>query len=210
MACESLIRRESGFGLGPQGGEHGLDRGGAGDGRAGGGQDLTFGWAGVAETPYGYSLALDAEGEGRDEGQAEPGGDEALGGPVFVGFHDPAGCESGVLEGGAGCVAAAADLAPDVDPRLGGRVAERDSPPGGETVAAGNDDPERVAEQRLEGKAAIGCRGDRVGFDDGEVEGAGADQAECRAWSRRRSSMRLTLQDCLIVLKKPSLVLHCL
>jgi hypothetical protein len=145
--------RAPGIGLGLQGGEHGLDRCGAGDGRAGDGQDLTLGLAGAAEAPYGYSLVLDAEGEGGHEGEAEPGGDETLGGPVLVGLHDPAGCKSGVLEGGGGRVAAAADLAPDVDPRFGACVAERDGPPGGKTVAAGNDDPERVAEQRLEGQA---------------------------------------------------------
>jgi hypothetical protein len=164
--------------LGVESGEHGLDRCGAGDGGAGDGQDLTFGLAGAAEAPYGYSLVLDAEGEGGDEGEAEPGGDEALGGPVFVGLHGPAGCESGAGEGGGGRVAAAADLAPDVDPRFGGCVAERDDPPGGEAVAAGNDDSERVAEQRLEGQAAVCRRGDGVGFDHGEVEGAAAYQAE--------------------------------
>jgi len=49
------------IGLGPQGGEHGLDRGGAGDRRAGGGQDLTFGRAGVPETPYGRPRNLAAQ-----------------------------------------------------------------------------------------------------------------------------------------------------
>jgi hypothetical protein len=97
---------------------------------------------------------LDSEGEGGDEGEAEPGGDEALGGPVFVGLHGPAGRESGASEGGVGRVAAAADLAPEVDPRFGSCLAEADDPPGGEAVAAGNDDPERVAEQRLKGQAA--------------------------------------------------------
>jgi hypothetical protein len=163
--------------LGLEGVEHGLDRCGTSAGGAGDGQDLTFGLAG-AQAPDGYSLVLDAEGEGRDEGEAEPGGDETLGGPVLVGFHGPAGRESGAGEGGVGRVAAAADLAPEVDPRLGGCVAEGDDPPGGETVAAGNDDPERVAEQRLEDQAAVCRRGDRVGFDHGEVEAAAAHQAE--------------------------------
>jgi hypothetical protein len=79
-----------------------LGPGGAADGRVGGGQDVTFGLASVVEAPDGYSVVQDAEGEGRHEGEAEPDGDEALGGPVFVGFHRPVGCESGLLEGGAG------------------------------------------------------------------------------------------------------------
>ena len=39
------------------------------------------GWLGV-QAPGGYSVVQDAVGQGGDEGQAEPGGDEALRGPV--------------------------------------------------------------------------------------------------------------------------------
>ena len=109
----------------------------------------------MVEAPDRYFVVQDAEGEGRDEDEAEPGGDEALGGPVLVGVHRPVGGESGLREGGAGCGAASADLASHIDPWLGGGVAERDDAPGGQAVAAGNDDPERVAEQGLEGQAAV-------------------------------------------------------
>jgi hypothetical protein len=85
----------------------------------------------------------DAEGEGGDEGEAEAGGDEPLGGPVLVGFHYAAGLESGLLEGGAGRVATAADLAPEIDPGFGGCVAEGDDAAGGQAVTARGDDPER-------------------------------------------------------------------
>jgi hypothetical protein len=96
------FRGGAGVGFGLQGGHHGLDRDGAADGRAGDGQDVTFGLAHVMEASNDYSVVADAEGEGRDESEAKPGGDEALGGPVFVGFHDRAGRESGLLEGGVG------------------------------------------------------------------------------------------------------------
>jgi hypothetical protein len=59
-----------------------MDRRGTADGRAGGGLDVTFGLAGGVEAPDGYSVMDDADGERRDEGEAEPGrgGDEACAG----------------------------------------------------------------------------------------------------------------------------------
>jgi hypothetical protein len=56
---------------------------------------VPFGLAGVVQPPYRHSVVQDAEGERRDEGEAEPGRDEALGGPVVVGFYHPAGREPG-------------------------------------------------------------------------------------------------------------------
>jgi hypothetical protein len=64
----------------------------------------------VFEAACGYSVVQDAEGEGRDEGEADPGGYEALRGPVLVGFDHSPGREPGVLEGGAGRGATTADL----------------------------------------------------------------------------------------------------
>jgi hypothetical protein len=88
---------------------------------------------------------------------------------------------------------AAADLASDVDPWLGGGVAEGDDAPGGQAAAAGNDDPERIAEQGLEGRAAVRVGG-RVGLDHGEIEHAervvafGHAQADSRLGSVARTA----------------------
>lgn len=60
----------------------------------------------------------------------------------------PAGVKSGLAEGAAGCGAAAADFASDVNPGFVGGVGELDDVLFGQAVAAGHDDPERVAEQR--------------------------------------------------------------
>ena len=91
--------------------EHDLDRRGAADGRAGGCQDLTLGLTGAVEASYGGAVVVDAERKGGDGGQAEPGGDEALGGPVIIRFGYPARDEFSLPEGGAGGDSAAADSA---------------------------------------------------------------------------------------------------
>src|SRR6516162_6863555 len=91
------MRLVVGFGL--ESSDHCLDRGGADDSGAGDGQDLTCWLVGVVEASYGHSVVQDAEGEGGDEGEAESGGDEALGGPVLVGLDHPAGFEPGLVEG---------------------------------------------------------------------------------------------------------------
>lgn len=134
---------------------------------------MTHWLAGGFEATHGHAVVQDTEGKGRDEGEAEPGGDKALGGPVLVGFDHPAGFKPGLVEGGAGRGAAAADLTSDVDPRLVGGVGELDDAFLGQAVAAGDDDPEWVAEQEVEDQAIVGGNGVGVGFDHGEVEQAG-------------------------------------
>jgi hypothetical protein len=46
-----------------------------------------------------HAVVQVAEGESRDEGDAELGGDQALSGPVIIGLDFPAGNESGLAEG---------------------------------------------------------------------------------------------------------------
>jgi hypothetical protein len=76
-----------GAGFGLKGADRRLDWCGAADGWAGGGQDVAYRLAGGFKASYGYPVVQVPRGEGRDEGETEPGGDEALGGPVFVGLN---------------------------------------------------------------------------------------------------------------------------
>ena len=83
---------------------------------AGDDQDVTFWLLIMLDAADGYPVMLNAEGQGRDQGQAQPGGHKSLCGPVFVCFDGSTRDEAGALVCLVGCGAAATYFTFDVDP----------------------------------------------------------------------------------------------
>jgi hypothetical protein len=108
-----------------------------------------------------------------------PAATNPLRGPVLVGLGDPCRCKSGASKRGAGHGAAAVKFAAKIDPRLRVHFAKRDAPPRREPMSTGEQEPERIGEQRHVDQTVLGVAGGRsVAFDDGNIDHSAPQQRQ--------------------------------